>query len=182
MSDHVPTGPRRAVAMIGGKGLILTKLKDEQREIAAEENNAHAFVGRGKTVRPGPSSPLRSRRSRDRSPLVREAYRMLWPQQQTHQSQLRAPSIQRAHVRLAPLAVTEFTRVAPNSPETWETRPSGRAFAPKNLWQWSGGGFEPRYAQRAPSQQQARLANASSWGGRRLLPDSQGCSGREAFR
>ncbi|MFH0916547.1 MAG: hypothetical protein V1912_08890 [bacterium] len=36
--------------MIGGKGLILTKLQPEQREGAAKEHNAHAFVGRGKEV------------------------------------------------------------------------------------------------------------------------------------
>lgn len=37
-------------AMIGGKGLILTKLRDEQREAAARDHDAHAFVGRGKVV------------------------------------------------------------------------------------------------------------------------------------
>jgi len=34
-------------AMIGGKGLILTKLQPGQREIAAMEHDAHPFVGRG---------------------------------------------------------------------------------------------------------------------------------------
>jgi hypothetical protein len=37
-------------AMIGGKGLILTKLQPEQRESAAAEHDAHPFVGRGKEV------------------------------------------------------------------------------------------------------------------------------------
>ena len=37
-------------AMIGGKGLILTKLQPEQRQLAAERHDAHAFVGRGKEV------------------------------------------------------------------------------------------------------------------------------------
>jgi hypothetical protein len=36
--------------MIGGKGLILTKLQPEQRESAAGEYDAHPFVGRGKEV------------------------------------------------------------------------------------------------------------------------------------
>lgn len=37
-------------AMIGGKGLILTKLRPEQRQVAVEKHDAHAFVGRGKEV------------------------------------------------------------------------------------------------------------------------------------
>ena len=37
-------------AMIGGEGLILTKLLPEQRENAAGEHDAHPFVGRGKEV------------------------------------------------------------------------------------------------------------------------------------
>jgi len=37
-------------AMIGGRGLILTKLRAEQRRLAAGEHDAHAFVGRGKEV------------------------------------------------------------------------------------------------------------------------------------
>jgi len=37
-------------AMIGGRGLILTKLQVPQRESAAEKHDAHAFVGRGKEV------------------------------------------------------------------------------------------------------------------------------------
>ena len=37
-------------AMIGGKGLILTKLNEEQRSAATAEHDAHAFAGRGKTV------------------------------------------------------------------------------------------------------------------------------------
>jgi hypothetical protein len=37
-------------ALIGGEGLILTKLLDEQRKLAARDHDAHAFVGRGKVV------------------------------------------------------------------------------------------------------------------------------------
>ena len=34
-------------AMIGGEGVILTKMQPEQREIAARESRAHTFVGHG---------------------------------------------------------------------------------------------------------------------------------------
>ena len=62
-------------AMIGGEGLILTKLKDEQRKIAAEENNAHAFVGRGKTVPAWTEFALEGAAGLATvAPLVREAY------------------------------------------------------------------------------------------------------------
>ena len=37
-------------AMIGGKGLILTKLDPEQRERAAGAHGAHPFVGHGREV------------------------------------------------------------------------------------------------------------------------------------
>src|SRR5512135_1200608 len=37
-------------AMIGGEGVILTKLQPGQVEIAARENHAHTFVGHGKEI------------------------------------------------------------------------------------------------------------------------------------
>ncbi len=37
-------------AMIGGEGVITTKLAPEQREAASKKFGAHAFVGRGKEV------------------------------------------------------------------------------------------------------------------------------------
>ncbi len=37
-------------AMIGGEGVILTKLQPDQREIAAGESRARTFVGHGKEI------------------------------------------------------------------------------------------------------------------------------------
>ena len=37
-------------AMIGGEGLVLTKLGEEQRRLAAAEHGAHAFVGHGREL------------------------------------------------------------------------------------------------------------------------------------
>ncbi len=37
-------------AMIGGEGVILTKMRPDQQEIAARESCAHTFVGRGKEI------------------------------------------------------------------------------------------------------------------------------------
>ncbi len=37
-------------AMIGGEGVILTKLEPDQREIAAREHRARTFVGHGKEI------------------------------------------------------------------------------------------------------------------------------------
>ncbi len=37
-------------AMIGGEGVILTKVEPDQRESAARGNRAHTFVGRGKEI------------------------------------------------------------------------------------------------------------------------------------
>ena len=48
--SHVYRAKGVLFAMIGGRGLILTKLQAEQRQVAAEEHHAHAFVGRGKEV------------------------------------------------------------------------------------------------------------------------------------
>lgn len=62
-------------AMVGGKGLILTKLGDEQRQTAAEQNNAHAFVGRNKTVPAWTEFALEDGAGLAAlAPLVRDAY------------------------------------------------------------------------------------------------------------
>ncbi len=45
-------------AMIGGEGLILTKLEPEQRESAARESRARPFVGHGKPIPAWTEFPL----------------------------------------------------------------------------------------------------------------------------
>lgn len=62
-------------AMIGGQGLIPTKLQVGQRETAAEEHNARAFVGRGKKVPAWTEfAPQGAPGLADIAPLVRDAY------------------------------------------------------------------------------------------------------------
>lgn len=62
-------------AMIGGSGLILTKLNDAQRQQAAEENDGHAFVGRGKELPGWTAIALEgAARLAAVSPMVRAAY------------------------------------------------------------------------------------------------------------
>ena len=61
--------------MIGGRGLLLTKLQTEQRESAAHEHDAHAFVGRGKEVPAWIEFPLEDAAGvAPIAPLVRAAY------------------------------------------------------------------------------------------------------------
>ncbi len=62
-------------AMIGGRGLILTKLDPRQRSAAAEAHDARPFVGRGKVI-PG-WTEFRLVAASDLDPLaalVRNAY------------------------------------------------------------------------------------------------------------
>ena len=62
-------------AMIGGRGLILTKLQAEQHQVAAEEHDAHAFVGRGNEVPAWTEFALEDGAGvAPLAPMVRDAY------------------------------------------------------------------------------------------------------------
>jgi hypothetical protein len=62
-------------AMIGGEGVILTKLGPDQRETAAAEGRAHAFVGHGKEIPAWIEFPVEDAAGvAPMAPMVRHAY------------------------------------------------------------------------------------------------------------
>ncbi len=62
-------------AMIGGEGVILTKLQPDQREIAARESRARTFVGHGKDIPAWIEFPLENAAGvAAMAPMVRHAY------------------------------------------------------------------------------------------------------------
>ncbi len=62
-------------AMIGGEGVILTKLQPDQRENAARESRAHTFIGHGKEIPAWIEFPLEDATGvASMASLVRHAY------------------------------------------------------------------------------------------------------------
>lgn len=62
-------------AMIGGQGVILTKLQRDQWAVAASSSDAHTFVGRGKEIPAWTEFPLEDAAGvAGIAPMVRHAY------------------------------------------------------------------------------------------------------------
>jgi hypothetical protein len=62
-------------AMIGGEGVILTKLRPDQREMAGRENHARSFVGHGRELPGWVEFPVAAAADLDLiAPMVRHAY------------------------------------------------------------------------------------------------------------